>query len=197
MKFLAAFFCVFFSWFSASAQLEKGTWLLGGTGSFYSYSGSYTYMYPSAITLPSEYTDISVSGTVGYFVADKLALGLRPSFSSFKGVVLPPGAGTTNTKRYTIGPFGRYYILNMEKPLNLVADVSYQFGIIDTPTPPGQSGKISSFSFLAGPVFYFNSSAGLEFLLGYKRFAENLEETYSDKRKGFYISIGFQFHLTN
>ncbi|MEO5947492.1 MAG: hypothetical protein ABIP79_11800 [Chitinophagaceae bacterium] len=178
--------------FSSNAQLTKGNWLTGGTGKLYTYNRDYS---TSTFSVQYKYTDIDVSASVGYFVADMLAFGLRPNFSWLKGEgVSGTGASglRTNTKRYGIGPFVRYYFLNKDKPFNILSDISYQFGVIN---PEGESGKANTFSFLTGPVIYFNSSVGLEFLLGYSSKTEELKDNYKDVRKGFQIGIGFQIHL--
>lgn len=66
----------------AKAQLTKDNWLVGGTGKLYAYNQDYTN--PS-YSVQYKYTDIGIYPSVGYFVMDKLAFGLRPSFSSLKG----------------------------------------------------------------------------------------------------------------
>lgn len=180
-------FILFFASSTTIAQLTKGNWLTGGTGTLYSYNGTYS---SPTLNNESEHTEIDLSATLGYFVADKIAFGLRPGFSSLKGEV--KDFGRTNMQRFAIGPFGRYYFLNSEKPFNIVSDVCYQFGVNDW---HGQSGKIRNLSFMAGPVLYFNSAVGLEFLLGYSSRTEDIKNVYKDTRKGFQTSIGFQIHL--
>ena len=110
----------------ATAQLDKGVWLGGGSGSFYSYNETYT---SPTYNNTAKYTTIDVSASLGFFFIDKLAAGLRPTFSSYKGEVTSPGGGKTNSYKIAIGPFARYYFLNTDKPFNILADVSYQFGI--------------------------------------------------------------------
>jgi hypothetical protein len=175
--------------FFANAQLNKNTWLVGGNGKFYSYK--------SVLNSPSynnegKFTQIDLSVPVGYFVADKLAFGLKPTFSSIKGEITTPGGLTTNVQRYWIGPFGRYYILNMENQYNIVTEASYQFGLYNF---KGQGGNLRNFSVLAGPVIYFNTSVGIEFLLGYSYSKEDIEQGNKETRSGFQIGLGLQIHL--
>jgi hypothetical protein len=56
---------------------------------------------------------------------------------------------------------------------------------------------MSNFSLLVGPEIFFNSAVGLEFLLGYRKSTEKINDLqgYSDKRNGFYFSIGFLVYL--
>jgi hypothetical protein len=63
--------------FFTNAQLNKGVWLVGGHGKYFSYKGTYLNQ---SISFDSEYLGLSVSPNGGYFIADRLALGLRSSF---------------------------------------------------------------------------------------------------------------------
>ncbi|OIR12885.1 hypothetical protein GALL_59520 [mine drainage metagenome] len=178
---------------NANSQITEGTWMVGGAGQIYSYNQDFS---TSTYSVQYKYVNIDISSSVGFFVADKLALGLRPNFTWLKGHSVSStggvSGGSTNTKRYSIGPFARYYLLQEDKSFNILADVSYLFGVVDF---TGQSGKANMFSIAAGPVIFFNSSVGLEFLLGYTAKTEEIPNNYKDVRNGFQVSIGFQFHL--
>ena len=189
MKQTFLFLILATSFLTAKSQLNKGNWLVGGTGKFYSYND---YTSSSTYNVEGKYTEIAISPSVGYFVIDKLAFGLKPTFSSLKGKVTSPGGGITNIQRYWIGPFGRYYFLEKEKPYNIVTDISYQFGLFNS---GGQKGKLTNFSALVGPVIYFNTSVGIEFLLGYSYTKEDIEAVNKIITKGFQIAVGFQIHL--
>jgi hypothetical protein len=186
--FLFSFFSLIF--LRANSQLSQGNWLVGGTANFYSYTDNTS---SSSFNVDSKYTKIDISPSIGYFVIDKLAFGLKPTFSSISGKVTSSGGGTTNIQRYWIGPFGRYYILNKEKPFNIVTDISYQYGLFNS---GGQKGNLSNFSVLTGPIVYFNSSVGLEFLLGYSHSKEDIESASKIVIKGFQAAIGLQIHLS-
>lgn len=181
---------------SANSQLDKGVWLVGGSGSFYSYDQKYT---SPTNTTNAEYTSIDLSASVGYFLLDKLVAGLRPGFSSFKGEVANQGF-VSGTTKYSVGPFARYYFLKTDKQFNLLADISYQLGFTKEPIGEKSKGSLNGFTFLAGPEVFFNSSVGLEVLLGYRKTHETLDKPtfkYTDNRSGFLVSVGFQFHLEN
>lgn len=177
--------------FSAHGQLDKKSWLVGGNGTFYSYNENYSSPFYSSA---GKFTQIDLSPVVGYFVAPKLALGIRPSFSSIKGKITSNGGGSTNVQRYWIGPFVRYYFLDKEKPYNLLADAGYRFGVYNS---HGQKGDLRSFNILAGPVIYFNTSVGIEFLLGYASSVESADGGTKYSRKGFQIGTGIQINLKN
>lgn len=173
----------------AKSQLNKGIWLAGGTGKFYSYNSRNS---SSTYNVESKYAQIDLSPAVGYFVMDKLALGLKSTFSSIKGKVTSAGGLSTNVQRYLIGPFGRYYLLDKENNYNIVTDLSYQFGFFGGGLA---KGKLNTFSALAGPIIYFNTTVGIEFLMGYSYSKEDVEQANKEVRKGFQIGVGFQIHL--
>jgi hypothetical protein len=169
------------------AQLEKGTWLLGGSGKFFSYKSQYS---TDTYVNESNYTQIDISSNIGLFLIEKLGLGIRPTLSSFKGGTTDGGIGS-NIKRYWIGPFMRYYFLEKDRESNIIGDLSYQVGFLR-----GISrGSLSRFSCLAGPVLFFNSSVAIEFLVGYSYNKEDIQQASKEIQKGFQVAIGFQIHL--
>jgi len=184
--------------FSSYAQLDKKTWLVGGSGNFYSYNQEYFYQntgFPPN-TGTAKYTDIDVSVAVGYFVINKLALGLTPTFSSSKGST--SGGATPNGNQLAIGPFARYYFLGRDKPFNILSEVSYQIGVNNSAAPPKSKGEFNRFSIMGGSEIFFNSIVGMELLIGYKSTTisiDNSPYTFSNINKGLQMSVGFQIHL--
>ncbi len=81
MKFLLTIFFITIINFPAKCQLNKKTWLAGGTGSFY--SNNNTYVYPTANGSGKE-INIDISANIGYFIIDKLAVGLAPTYFFYK-----------------------------------------------------------------------------------------------------------------
>lgn len=65
------------------------------------------------------------------------------------------------------------------------------------PTPTMERGSINEFSISSGAEIFFNSSCGVEFLIGYRSKYEDIKGAtgYSDKKKGLQFGIGFQLHL--
>lgn len=167
-------------------QLDKKTWLVGGNGRFQSYTikDRSPYEYNNG-----KYTEINLAVNVGYFLKDKFVLGLRTSYDKLKEDI---GAGKSNGDRINAGPFGRYYFLEKEKSFNLLMDCGYQFGVF---TALGQSKSNSNtLSVMGGAELFFNSTAGLEVLLGYYDNTEKFSDG-NKRRNGFQVSIGFQLHL--
>ena len=185
-----SFFLFAFAFFSLKSfgQLDKKTWLVGGNGRFQSYTikDRPPYEYNNG-----KYKEINVAANVGYFLKDKFALGLRTSYDKLK-INYDIANGKSNGDWLSFGPFGRYYFLEKEKSFNLLIDCGYQFGsFIDLSKKTSSSNTLA---IMGGAELFFNSTAGLEVLLGYY----NKTEKFSDgnKRKsGFQVSIGFQLHL--
>lgn len=174
-------------------QLTKKTWLVGGSGSLYSYNENFT---STNANFTAKYTSIDLSASVGYFFLNKFSAGLRPYLSIYKGS--SSGGGSANNLKLAVGPFVRYYFLKEDKQFNLLVDASYQTGINEEKNGDNPKGKFSTLSLMTGAEIFFNSSVGLEFLIGYKHQIasyDNSPSAYTSDRKGFQTSIGFQFHL--
>jgi len=171
---------------NSEAQLDKATWLVGGSGSFSSTTNTFN---SGSINLNSDVTEINITPNVGYFVLDKFAAGLKLSYTVSKTKEFQGAYG--NQQRFDIGPFARYYVLDKEKIFNILTDASYQFGFSNL---TGLKGNSSTMTFMAGPSLYFNSSVGLEFLFGYYNRKEWFDGIDS-QQKGLKVSLGFQFHI--
>lgn len=78
MKPVLAIVIVLFSSVAAKSQLAKGTWLAGGTADF---STSDISIWNSGLSSKKTTIHFGFSPGIGYFLTDKLAAGLRPTFS--------------------------------------------------------------------------------------------------------------------
>jgi len=181
-------------------QITEGNWLVGGFGQFSASSSTNTNVSPAREQNVKAF-NISVSPNIGYFIKDRFAVGLRPSLTWGKGKVgdafAPDGSvlgsgGKSSQIRFVIGPFSRYYLLDTEKPFNILIEAAYQYGI-GSSKPLNERQSI--FSAGIGPVIYFNSSVGLEFLLGYNNTILNAEGYYRNSKNSVQLNIGLQIHL--
>lgn len=175
--------------FQSFSQLTKNNWLVGGSGSFSSKEGTYS---TQSISYDSKYTDLTIAPNVGYFIKDKFASGLRTTFSWEKSKTFPPGGGSTDIKRIVAGPFLRYYFLNIDSRINLLADANLQIGAYSA---GASKGNITNFAFKAGPAIFFNSVVAFELLFGYYSNIEDVKYGYKSDLRGFQISAGLQIHL--
>ena len=171
------------------SQLISGTWLVGGVGKF---SRSANTFESNDTTSLDILADISISCDIGYFIIDRLSVGLRTSYSKYKATIQGVSNDGTNDNRLEFGPFVKYYFLNTDRQFNIVADVSYQYGRF---WHKPQKGPINKFSISAGTVVFFNSSVGLEMLIGYFKRKEEIsyQLTTTHKQQGLQIGIGFHF----
>ena len=184
---------------ASTGQLTNKTWLVGGSGSLYSYTENYN---TPNFTVQYKYSDVNALASIGHFLADKFVAGIRPSFSLIKGHSTGSsggvGGGSTHTIRYAIGPFARYYFLKADNTYNLLTDVSYQIGINKYLGALHEKGKYNTFSIMGGTEIFFNTVAGLEILLGYTQKITSIENSpgeFNSNKRGFQASIGFQLHL--
>lgn len=193
MKALLIFINIIAFSLTTKAQLDKGTWLVGGVGNFLSSKIEYT---SPTFSYTSNRVDISVSPKIGYLIIDKLGVGLITSFSKYKEQINGPGGGYTNENRFAFGPFAKYYFLEKGKQYNILTELNYQYGLYSFKPIKGNS---QTFNAAVGPVVYFNTNVGLEFLLGYYSTKETIRQSGDIIRKqsGFQIGIGFQIHLEN
>jgi hypothetical protein len=165
----------------ANSQITKGNWLVGGSGSM------------SIIKNPDEKVNyIQLSPNIGHFFLDKFAAGLKLSFTS--GRADATGSDfTSKNSAFLFGPFARYYFLKADKPFNILLEGNYQHGMEKKGDRyVSNNYSLNAFSFATGPVIYFNSSVGLEFLLGYGQSKYTISETHENR---FQVAIGLQFHL--
>lgn len=178
-----------------NAQLDKKTWLIGGNGSLQSYKQEYSSQVQGNIT--SKNTGINISAAIGYFIFDKFGAGLKSSYSLNKGKRENGDILYESPTQLLIGPFIRYYFLHKENQYNLLMESSYQIGINKYPTS-NDKGNARRFQIVGGAEVFFNSSIGMEFLLGYNSSYEDFggSGAYEQVNKGLITTIGLQFHLT-
>lgn len=179
--------------FSAKCQLDKKHWLVGGSGNLYFYNDDFTTI--GQPTVSGKLTEINLSGNVGYFFIDKFAVGLRPGIKSLKSRGLNTASAGHKEVALYIGPFARYYFLNSERPFNILLDGSYQIGSYSTFIGKGSFKKAT---IMAGPEIFFNTSVGMEIMVGYMHQSMSITEEQpgiNHKKSGVYLSIGFQLHL--
>lgn len=164
--------------FFSHAQINKGIWLAGGSASFSSLS-----QYNPNSAQSSKLTDLSLSPAVGYFFLDKFAGGIKFSINTQTYTV----STSTTTTTSVLGPFVRYYLLPKTNGTNILAEGAYQYGIAGNNT----GYRSNRYSVSAGPVFFLNTSVGLEVPISYTYSAGN----DGDHSTLFSIGIGFQVHL--
>lgn len=166
---------------NTNAQITKGNWMVGGSGSFYKTK-------VGDQTSTTEGTGLNIYGNIGYFPINKVAIGFTPSvgYSKINGNS-EAGMG------YGIGVFTRYYFLNPEKRINIFSHLEYRYTA--SYTGGFNTGSGNNFIIKAGPAIYFNSSVGLEVTLNYEdsiiKSIYGSDSTFNNLN----IGVGFQIHL--
>jgi hypothetical protein len=184
MKTTKLFFILtLFSFLTSNAQITKGNWMVGGTGNFSSYESTYK---SNGNEITNKGIGINISPKIGYFLADKFVIGTSLSI----GYTKPKESD--NSFGYGIGPYARYYFLNVDRHVNFFTEVNYIFG--ETKSGDNKS-KSNGYGLKAGSVFFFNNSVGLEVSLDYN--SSKLAPNNSDNStyNNLQIGLGFQIHL--
>lgn len=175
------FFIVFTTLFTANAQITKGNWMVGGSGTFYNSKAE-------SNSSVSEGMGINMFANVGYFPFDKFVVGLTPSvgYSKTKG-------NSNSSKGFGIGVFTRYYFLEPEKRINLFSHLEYNF--FSNYFGDNKTSTNNNYIIKGGPVIYLNSSVGLELTLNYENSKSNSVNGSDSTFKNFKVGVGFQIHL--
>ena len=93
---LASFGILFVSQTASAQTVGKGAWMVGGSAGF---------NIQSIEDVDDSQTTIYLDPTLGYFIADDLAIGLHLGFSS-------TSFGGESTSNFGLGPFVRYYVVD-------------------------------------------------------------------------------------
>jgi len=180
---LALIFCVILS-STAKSQITKNSWMLGGLISY-----SSTNYNSTNYGEPHNAYNLQIKPNVGFFLIDKLATGVKTGIE--KTGVKSFGTSTYSTyTNFNVGPYLRYYFLNPEKNVNILSEAAYQYGfeVGDGNDPSSKS----NFVFSAGPVVYFNTVVGLEFLVSYSTYKFS---GIWGSNNTVMIGLGLQVHL--
>lgn len=201
----------------AFCQLTKRQWLVGGSLDF-SYSDLSGNYNPRSHT-SNKTTNLLGSSDVGYFIADKLCAGLRPTAtitdSKQTSKIQSPFVNSIlslESKGAQLGgsPFVRYYFLPKAKKINLLADISWIYSYektkqttVETSVDPNTGLSTSSSNMLetkdhtnaiaieAGPAFFLNQKVSLELTVGY------IYYQYSNlNSNSLVVGLSFHEHLT-
>ncbi|GHN03057.1 hypothetical protein WSM22_45460 [Cytophagales bacterium WSM2-2] len=193
---LASCFVMLFS--AGYAQIEKGTFRLGGTMGFTSSTSSYSYSTPAFSQPDNKSSTFSFNPNVSYFFAKQLSIGLSLPYTVGKSTI---SGVDTKYNSYSVGPVIRYYF-----PFNKVAvfpEAQYTFGQQSTkgqmysPTTGTYSdqtinSKLNMFRLGVGVTYFLNSSIGVEGLLYYQKSQNDYDNNSSLPNTNTSI-VGFNF----
>ena len=155
--------------FAATAQTEKGNWLVGGD---------------VKLNTANKNTTIAFSPSAGYFIANNLAVGANVLFSYTK-------VNDAKTTSIGAGPFARYYFGTMNIRPFVFGDVNF----VSTKTKVNSTATTStgsSYDLGAGLAAFINRNVAIEGKAGYNHVAYEKQ----DGSGGSALSIGFQVYLS-
>lgn len=170
-----------------NAQIEKGSWIIGGNGSLSNTEAN------NPNILFNRYLYINIDNNSGYFFKDKFAAGVKSSFSYTKIVTYGTYGNSISELKpiYGLGIYMRYYFLPLDKRINFLAELKYQRYF-----PGGKyiSPKIThGLGITLGSVLFLNDVIGLEYTISY-----GSSPSFS---RGYFANtlqtgIGLQIYLT-
>lgn len=169
------------------AQLQQGFWLLGGDASYKKLTFGQLSTQKQQI--------FQTSPTIGFFVLDKLAVGVLGNYTSSRTTSdtpnFPDSLGTN--KRYGIGAFTRYYLLPVDNKLNVFTEASYNRDFF----PYSKEINIDQnrFTGTLGLSYFLTPNIGLNLQASYSKFKLDEELRNNKWNSDFTTSIGFSIHL--
>jgi hypothetical protein len=155
-------------------QVTKGNIMAGGSISFQSEKYTATGNTTSTFTFMPD---------AGYFFMDKLAGGVRASFTNYND-------GGNSYHDLLAGPFVRYYFLPAAQKTNIFLDGSFMIGSEKYTGYDAQSK--TQWGAKAGAAFFLNPHVAVETSLDWSSLKYNDEEGHYNT---WGIAIGFQVHL--
>lgn len=169
------------------AQIEKGNWMIGGNGFI-----SVAKVYNENILI-RKFFDVRINNNTGYFFKDKFAAGVRSYFSYSKITGYEPYQNSSSEKPfYGLGVYMRYYMLPLDKRINLLTELYYQtyfYGRKDI------SSKVADgLGITVGGVSFLNNVIGIEYTISYG--PTPLVSSFAYRSNTFQTGIGLQIHLT-
>jgi hypothetical protein len=138
----------------------------------------------------SKVKTLDIAPNIGYFIIDRLAVGLRPGLTLNSSDV--PSAKVKSTT-YTFAPFIRYYFLKNCDRFNVFADADYGYSKTNYSDPAYfENYESNAYLFAIGPSIFLSENISLEFTVGYKSYKDN----YISKRSTTILTqLGFQIHF--
>ena len=169
---------------NADSQITKGYWLVGGNASLDSRETGYISSYSS-----SDQLILVASCNIGYFVADKFVVGIKPSYHGNWYYENRNSIDQSNI--LGVGPFVRYYFRNEEETVNVFTELSYQYGK-DWGNHQLETYYTNRITPMLGCSAFINECIAIEITLGYSTI---YYVGYKGSNNSIIAGIGFQFHL--
>ena len=178
--------------FCAEGQIIKGSYLIGGSGS---YKRTRIY-FPDNESFRQ--TTFSLAPNIGRFFFNRIAAGIALQHDRYntRREAIPPQESWYGKAYWTFGPFARIYFLKPGKKLNFLADGRVGWQYSKSISEFGRSAAIydgSSYQVFGGPAFFLNRYVALELLGGYTGFLT--KSNLAADNRAFEARLGIQVHL--
>lgn len=148
-----------------NAQTEKGSWVIGGSTTLGFNTASQTHKYEGESQDGPKTSTFAITPSVGYFVANKIAVGLDLGFAS---ITQKFDGDKYTTSTFTVMPTGTYYFKSDSKVLPYLG-VGVGFSSSKEDYGDGDDASISGLAYKGkgGIVFLLNQSVGIDLGLSY------------------------------
>ena len=177
------------------AQTSSGSLMFGGGIDFSSRSRQSNNQ--------NDYSTITFSPSVGYFVSDNFAIGLGFSVENEKSGTDPNRMVQTS---FGAGPFARYYFFTSNEQFAIFGQAGLSLASGKTKISGGNVTKYSStsFSIFPGAAYFFNEHWAVELSITGFQLTSTDPNKNNDGDKTTYVSfglhtfsptLGFRYHL--
>jgi outer membrane protein len=184
------------------AQVEKGKWLMACSSNIGIDIGKYKWEANDGGEVSEyKYTEFNITPMAGYFVIDKLAVGLFMDYYYYKDEDVDNN-DTWKNSSFVIGPFAKYYIMEYKHLWPFVGGgIGFGSGKTGYNDSDEAKYKILTYRLGVGATYFITDNVGLELLLGYNYDADKYESNdgykstnaydIKDYNSGFKMSVGF------
>lgn len=193
------------------AQVEKGKWLLAGNTNLGLDIGKEKWeSSDGGPAIEYKYTEFNFSPQAGYFVIDKLAVGLFMDFQYYKDVAVDDNNDTYKSSSFVIGPFAKYYIMEFNNLWPYVgAGIGFGSGKYAYYEEDPTKYKMSTVRLGGGATYFLNDNVGFDLFLGYNKDVDkyeysegdlksaNASDTNDDIYSSFKVSMGVVVTIGN
>ena len=155
--------------FVATAQTDKGDWMIGGS---------------FRLNTSDNNTEIALTPDAGIFIINNLALGVNLGFVYLK-------SGDVKVTSFGIGPFARYYFTDAKVRPILHGNLNFMSRKTEIVGVPSTTNNITSYFLGGGAAIFISDQVSIDGLMGYA----NSKVKNSSGNGGFALSIGFQIYL--
>lgn len=147
-------------------------------------------------------TTFSFAPKGGFFISDKVAIGLQLGLMSQKEKIPGVIERVNYTQTYGITPFGRYYALRLNKfALFAQADLGLYFGstknTVGSTTNKGPKTTTISFNAFPGIAYDLNETIALEAIIGGFNFGISRSSEKLNDNKDIDTNIGFGVNMNS